>query len=158
MIGVLVIVFVVVPLIELAVIITVASAIGLVPTILALVLVSVLGAWLVKREGVGVMRRMQAALDRGEVPTREVLDGVLLMAAGVLCVVPGFVTDALGLLLLTPPVRSFVRSRIMRRLGRTGSMPGFGRTSARAAVVDVEWVGDVTPPRILIPDRTRARP
>jgi UPF0716 protein FxsA len=146
MIAVLLLVFVVVPLIELAVIITVADAIGVVPTILALVAVSILGAWLVKREGIGVMRRMQAALDRGEAPTRELLDGVLIMAAGVLCVVPGFVTDAIGLLLLTPPVRSFVRSRIMRRIERTGTVPGFGRASARATFVDVEWVGDVTPP------------
>lgn len=147
MIGVLIIVFVVVPLIELAVIIAVAGAIGVLPTILALVLVSVLGAWLVKREGVGVMSRMQAALDRGEMPTRELLDGVLIMGAGVLCVVPGFVTDAFGLLLLTPPVRSFVRSRITRRLERTGTMPGFGRSTTRATFVDVEWIGDVTPPR-----------
>jgi UPF0716 protein FxsA len=147
MVAVLVMVFVVVPLIELAVIITVAGAIGVVPTILALVAVSVLGAWLVKREGVGVMRRMQASLDRGEMPARELLDGVLLMAAGVLCVVPGFVTDAFGLLLLTPPVRAFVRNRVTRRLERTGTIPGFGRGSASATFVDVEWIGDVTPPR-----------
>lgn len=138
---VLFVVFVVVPLVELAVIITVAGAIGVFPTIALLILVSALGAFLVKREGIGVMRRTQAAINRGEIPGREMLDGALLMGAGALCVVPGFVTDAFGLILLLPPVRAFVGSRLIRRWTGRGSFVG----ASRQQIVDVEWVGDVTP-------------
>lgn len=135
------IVFVVVPLVELAVIVTVADAIGILPTIALLILVSAVGAYLVKREGIGVMRRTQAAVARGEIPGREMLDGALLMGAGALCIVPGFVTDAFGLLLLIPPVRRFVGSRLVRRWTRGASFAG----RSRQEIVDVEWVGDVTP-------------
>lgn len=135
------VVFVVVPLVELAVIVEVAGAIGLLPTIALLILVSAVGAFLVKREGIGVMRRTQAAINRGEVPGREMLDGALLMGAGALCVVPGFVTDTFGLLLLIPPVRHFVGSRLIHRWTKGASFIG----ATRQEVVDVEWVGDVTP-------------
>lgn len=134
-------VFVVVPLVELAVIVTVAGAIGIFPTIALLILVSAIGAFLVKREGIGVMRRTQAAIQRGEVPGREMLDAALLMGAGALCVVPGFVTDAFGLLLLVPPVRRYIGSRLIRRWTKGTSFVG----ATRQEIVDVEWVGDVTP-------------
>jgi UPF0716 protein FxsA len=134
-------VFVVVPLVELAVIVTVAGAIGIFPTIALLILVSAIGAFLVKREGIGVMRRTQAAIQRGEVPGREMLDAALLMGAGALCVVPGFVTDAFGLLLLVPPVRRFIASRLIRRWTNGTSFVG----ATQQEIVDVEWVGDVTP-------------
>src|SRR6478736_3289570 len=102
MVGLLFVLFVVAPIVELYVLVLVAGAIGWLPALASLLVVSFLGVWLVKREGLAVLRRMQESLNRGEVPTTEMVDGGLLVVAGAMCVVPGFVTDALGLLLLVP--------------------------------------------------------
>ena len=112
----LVVLFVFVPIVELAVIIQVGQAIGVVETLLLMVLVSIVGAWLVKREGIGVCRRAQRQLDTGVMPGRELVDGVLIMVAGALLLLPGFVSDCLGILLLLPPVRALVRAVVIRRL------------------------------------------
>ena len=112
----LVVLFVFVPIVELAVIIQVGQAIGVVETLLLMVVVSVAGAWLVKREGIGVWRRAQRQMDAGVMPGRELVDGVLIMVAGALLLLPGFVSDCLGILLLLPPVRAVVRGLVIRRL------------------------------------------
>jgi UPF0716 protein FxsA len=112
----LVVLFVFVPIVELAVIIQVGQAIGVVETLLLMLLVSIVGAWLVKREGIGVWRRAQRQLDTGVMPGRELVDGVLIMVAGALLLLPGFVSDCLGILLLLPPVRALVRGLVIRRL------------------------------------------
>jgi UPF0716 protein FxsA len=110
--------FIVVPLVEIAVIIQVGSWLGVVDTLVLLILISVLGAWLVKRQGVGLLRRIQFELANGRVPGSALVDAALLLVAGVLLLVPGFVTDAIGLLLLLPPVRAAVRSWLRRRWQR----------------------------------------
>jgi UPF0716 protein FxsA len=114
----LVLVFFVAPLAELAVIVQVAGTIGVLDTIALLVAVSVLGAWLARREGLGVVRRIQAALDRGQMPSTEVADGGLILFAGVLMIAPGFISDALAILLLLPPTRALVRGPVMRYVSR----------------------------------------
>jgi UPF0716 protein FxsA len=147
MVGLLFVLFVVVPLVEVYVLVLVAGAIGWLPALALLLAVSFLGVWLVKREGIGVLRRTQDTLARGEMPANEMIDGGLLVVAGVLCVVPGFVTAAMGLLLILPPVRAFVRNRLVHRWTK-GQGLGTGRMPfMRARVVDVEYVGDVTPDR-----------
>ncbi len=118
MVAVLAILFLVVPIVELAVIVKVAGVFGLGSTLLLLIAVSVVGAWLVKREGIGVIRRVRATLDQGELPHREVLDGALILLAGVLMLTPGFVTDVLGLVLLFPPTRLAVRTALLGRFKR----------------------------------------
>jgi UPF0716 protein FxsA len=110
--------FIVLPIIELAVIIQVGQAIGVVNTIAALLAVSFVGAWLVKREGMSVWRRFQHQVQMGVVPGREIGDGVLIMVAGALLISPGFVTDICGILLLFPPVRAAVRKAALYRVGR----------------------------------------
>jgi UPF0716 protein FxsA len=110
--------FIVMPLIELFVIIKVGSAIGALDTIALLIAVSVIGAWVVKRQGIQVVRRMQKQLEARQMPTRELIDGALVLFAGVLLIAPGFVSDVLGILLLLPPVRALVRGVVMRRIGR----------------------------------------
>ncbi len=111
-----VLVFLVVPLVELYVLIQVGSAIGALPTIALLVLMGVLGGWLMKREGLGVVRRVQSQLRAGRVPATEVVDGFLILFGGALMLTPGFLSDALGLALLIPPVRAVVRAGLARRL------------------------------------------
>lgn len=112
----LVLIFLVMPLLELAVIIKIGAAIGVLKTIGLLVLSSVVGGWLMKREGLGVLRRMQAAVAAGRVPGKELADAVLILFGGALMVAPGFITDILGILLLLPPVRAVVRAALRRRM------------------------------------------
>ena len=114
----LVVLFVFVPIVELAVIIQVGQALGVLQTLLLMVVVSVVGAWLVKHEGIGVWRRAQRQLEMGAVPGRELVDGTLIMFAGVLLLTPGFVSDCIGILLLLPPVRAGLRGLVIRRLRR----------------------------------------
>ncbi len=107
--AVLVLLFLVVPFVELFVIIKVGQAIGAGWTVGILVLISIVGAWLVKREGLGVLRRARARMRNGEVPGKEITDGVFILFAGALLLTPGFLTDVMGILLLLPPVRSGIR-------------------------------------------------
>lgn len=110
--------FLVVPIVELAVIIQVGQAIGVLDTLLLMLLVSAVGAWLVKREGLSVWRRFNEQLARGSVPGKELADGLLILLAGALLLTPGFVSDCAGVLLLLPPVRVVIRSTLLRRLQR----------------------------------------
>jgi UPF0716 protein FxsA len=110
----LVVAFFAVPIVELILIIKIGAAIGVLNTVGLLILSSVVGAWLMKREGLGVVRRMQLAVGEGRVPGKELVDAFLILFGGALMVAPGFLTDALGMLLLLPPVRAIVR-RILRR-------------------------------------------
>ncbi len=107
--------FIVLPIVELAVIIQVGQAIGVLNTIGLLLLVSFVGSWLVKREGMAVWRRFQEQVNRGQVPGKEIADGVMVLLAGALLISPGFVTDVAGVLLLLPPVRAVVRASLIRR-------------------------------------------
>jgi UPF0716 protein FxsA len=116
--ALLAVLFLVVPIAELAVIVRVAGAVGVAPTLLVLIAVSVLGAWLVKREGIGIWRRIQRQIGAGQVPGKELVDAFLVLFAGVLLLTPGFLTDALGILLLLPPVRAVVRVTLLRRFTR----------------------------------------
>ncbi|MEA3019642.1 MAG: protein FxsA [Actinomycetota bacterium] len=123
----LVLLFLVVPLAELYVIIQVAHAIGAFNTIGLLFLDSLLGGWLMKREGLGVMRRLQAKLQNGEVPGRELVDAFLIMLGGALMLAPGFITDILGMALLLPPVRAVIRAALARRFRTVAvNRGGFG--------------------------------
>ena len=111
-------VFVVVPLVELYVLVQVAHAIGAAPALTMLAVVSIAGAALVKRQGLTVLARIRAELSRNQLPTDHLADGGLLLGAGVLLTVPGFVTDAVGLALLLPPVRRGVVVLLRRRWSR----------------------------------------
>jgi UPF0716 protein FxsA len=113
--ALLVALLVVVPILELYVFVQVAWAIGFWNALGLVILISLVGAWLVKRQGLWVLRRVQDQVDRGQVPGRTLADGFLLLLAGVLLVLPGFVTDGLGVLLLLPPVRAVVRALVLRR-------------------------------------------
>ena len=118
MVGVLALVFLLVPLAELYVIIQVGQAFGALNTIGLLILISVVGAWLAKREGMGVWRRFQRQVESGAVPGKEIADGVMILFAAALLMSPGFLTDLLAIALLLPPVRAAVRAVVLRRAAR----------------------------------------
>jgi len=113
--ALLVLLFVLVPIVELVVIIQVGQAIGVLQTLVLMLVVSIVGAWLVKREGIGVWRRAQRQLELGAMPGRELVDGTLILLAGALLLTPGFVSDCFGILLLLPPVRAGLRALVIRR-------------------------------------------
>ncbi len=105
----LVLLFVVVPILELFVIIQVGDAIGVLPTVALLVVGSILGSVLMRSQGRAAWRDFRAATAAGKVPAGEVLDGALIIFGGALLLTPGFVTDLLGLALLLPPARAVLR-------------------------------------------------
>jgi UPF0716 protein FxsA len=112
---------------EIAAFVAVAHQIGYLWAFVILLVVSALGPFVVRRVGLGVLAHTQERLGRGELPTRELLDGLVILIAGVMICVPGFIGDALGLVLMIGPVRHLVirtaghrlarRVRVMRRGG-----------------------------------------
>ena len=111
----LVLIFIVVPIAELAVLIQVGQAIGVGWTVALLVADAVLGSMLARSQGRATWRRFNAALQAGRPPAREVLDGALVILGGALLLTPGFITDILGLALLLPPTRAVFRAILVRR-------------------------------------------
>lgn len=114
MLGLLALAFLVVPIAELAVIIQVGQWLGVADTIIVLILVSIVGAWLAKREGLAVVQRIRLQMEMGRVPGQELIDGFLILFAGALLLTPGFLSDCLAIVLLLPPSRAVVR-RALRR-------------------------------------------
>jgi UPF0716 protein FxsA len=156
MVPILAIAFILIPLAELAVLIAVGNWIGLVPTLVLLLAVSVAGAWLAKREGLAAWRRFQLALTEGRMPSVEVADGAMILLAGALLLTPGFLSDVIGVLLLLPPTRALAR-RVAPRLAERRRLRRGGRrvvvvdgTSRPAGSTKVTWgrpeVADRPPP------------
>ena len=106
--------FIAAPLAELYVLIEVGGRIGALPTILLCVATAVVGAALVRAQGLRTLRDMQEALGRRELPAVAMLEGVVLALAGLLLLTPGLVTDAIGFAALTPPLRRGVLLRVLR--------------------------------------------
>ncbi len=126
MLPVLLLLFIVVPLLELYVILQVGQAIGILPTIAILIVDSLVGAWLMRSEGRRAWVRFNLAISEGRVPAREAIDGVLVVFGGALLLTPGFVTDLLGALLLLPVTRPVARRLLVRRFA--GRMVASART------------------------------
>lgn len=114
----LVVAFVVVPLLEIFVLIQVGQVIGPWWTILLLVADSILGTWLIRREGGRAWTALRGALSTGTMPARELADGALILVGGTLMLSPGFVTDLLGILLILPVTRPLARRALTRVVGR----------------------------------------
>lgn len=134
--------FVLVPLLELVVLIEVGQLLGVLPTILLVVATSMLGVWLLRHEGRRAWLQFRSALDEGRWPGDEVAHGALVVLGSALLVVPGFVTDVVGLLLLlVAPIRRIVARQVHRRFGLPGTEAGDrDRVGGGRRVVDVEVV------------------
>src|SRR5262249_60553119 len=107
--GLLVVLFIVVPIVEIYVIIQVGEAIGVLPTLALLLADAVLGSLLLRHQGRGAWRRFNEALAQRRFPAREVADGLMIAVGGTLLLTPGFVTDIFGAILLVPPTPALVR-------------------------------------------------
>ena len=132
---VLFLVFIVVPVVELAVILRVGDLLGWRPTLVLLVVISVAGTWLVRREGMRAWSAFRVALAHRRSPTTEVVDGALVLFGGALLLTPGFITDLLGLLLVFPPTRK-VLNRAIRNQARRRVL-GRGRRTDVVQVIDI---------------------
>jgi UPF0716 protein FxsA len=135
--------FIVVPLIEIYVLIQVGQVIGPWWTILLLILDSLFGTWLIRREGGRAWLALRVALESGRMPARELADGALILVGGTLMLTPGFVTDAFGILLILPFTRPAARRLLTKVVSRrllagytTRPGPGPGGPVVRGEVVD----------------------
>ena len=139
---------------ELATFLFVADKLGWISAILLVVAISATGPFLVRRAGIGVLAKAASRLASGEAPTREVLDGVVLLIGGFLVCIPGFLSDLAGLALIFSPIRRGVIKitgrRIAKRLAKRGqplagrfSFSSGAHHSAEGDVIDVESYEDL---------------
>jgi UPF0716 protein FxsA len=159
------------PVLELVIAIEVGRWAGALPTLGALLLIAIIGVLVVRRQGATAWRSLNRSLRAGEPPSRELADAAVLVLAGVLLIVPGFLTDVLALLLLFPVTRPIARRPLERALARAAadrvtligttfpgqfgagrSQPGpqpprFGGDVVEGEVIDVEVIDDDPPPR-----------
>ena len=129
--------FTVVPAIELAVLITIGTYLGVIPTTLIILATGFTGAWLAKREGLGVLRRMRTDLQRGLPPAGRIMEGVLVVAGGLLLITPGIFTDIAGFLFIIPWSRRLIAPVVLRWIVRW-----FTGNPDLAASIDVRFSAD----------------
>jgi UPF0716 protein FxsA len=133
--------FFTIPLLEITVLLQVGSAIGVLPTIAMVVLTAVIGAGLIRAQGIATLGRVRLELERGELPAVGIIEAAMLLVAGALLLTPGFVTDAIGFLILVPPLRRrVIHSFLARRVVATGAAPASGQSGpGRVRVIEGEF-------------------
>lgn len=127
------------PLLELALLLKVGQSIGLLWTMFVIFASAAVGTWVLHAQGFAVMRRTMKSLQAGKPPIGPAVDGMFLMFAGTLLLTPGFLSDAVGLLLLIPPLRHAIAAWSVRRILRSGTVRTtiFGEEAERAR----QWQG-----------------
>jgi UPF0716 protein FxsA len=131
--------FFTIPLVEIIVLLQVGNAIGVLPTVAMVVLTAVLGAGLIRAQGIATLGRVRLELERGELPAVGIIEAAMLLVAGALLLTPGFVTDAIGFLILVPPLRRrVIHDFLLRRVVTTGTTPGPG-SPGQARVIEGEF-------------------
>ncbi len=123
--------FLVIPIIEIFFLIKVGEIIGIWWTILLVVLTAVIGAGLLRQQGLSTLARFQQNMGQGKLPAQEMVEGILLAVGGALLMTPGFVTDTLGFLCLLPFSRKFIAANIIKRsaISMSARMGGFSQGS-----------------------------
>ena len=102
-----------VPLVEISLLIEVGGIIGALPTVFAVVFTAVLGVSLIRIQGFSTLQKAQKSMDQGMLPATEMFEGLMLLFAALCLLIPGFFTDAVGFLLLVPPLRTLLASKII---------------------------------------------
>ena len=135
-----------IPLVEIAIFIKVGQAVGLLDTLLLLLAAGIAGAVLLRLQGWATLLRLRQRLAAGEAPVRELFDAACLALAGVLLILPGFLSDLAALLLLVPAVRTVCFGRVARQAARHGATAGRGQ----GPVIEGDWIevpGGALPPQ-----------
>ena len=124
--------FLIIPIIEIYLLIKVGEIIGALPTIILVVLTAVIGAGLLRQQGLSTLARFQQNLSTGKLPAQELVEGILLAVGGALLMTPGFVTDTIGFLCLIPFSRKFIAATIIKNstMKMTSKMGGFTQDEA----------------------------
>lgn len=108
--------FIIIPIIEISVLMQVGELLGMWPTIGIVILSAWIGAKYVRQQGIATLQSVQEKMAQGEIPSSEIVTGLMLLVAGVLLVTPGFVTDIFGLSLLVPTIRQGIASFVQKHL------------------------------------------
>ncbi|ARK31701.1 FxsA family protein [Halalkalibacter krulwichiae] len=114
MFRILLLLIIIVPAIEIAVLILSGNLIGVWPTIFLIIATGILGAWLAKKEGLQALRLAQLQTQQGQLPSGVILDGICILIGGVVLLTPGFITDAIGFFLLIPKTRTFAKALLLK--------------------------------------------
>ena len=139
----LLVIFIIVPLVEIYLLIQVGGVVGALPTVALVVLTAAIGAFMVRAQGLATLYRVQAQLAEGQLPAMAMLEGAILLVAGALLITPGFFTDTLGFLCLVPRLRQqVIRHTIAKVFAIPPSDPG-----NRDIVDGVYWREEDDPPR-----------
>lgn len=141
--ALLVVLFLVVPVVEIYVIVQVGQVIGAVPTVLLLLFESLLGAWIVKREGRRAWLALRTAVTTGRLPSRQLADAGLVLVGGTLLLTPGFVTDVVGFFFVLPVTRPLARRALAWYVRRRATVLTIRRTTSSSARGDGRVPGDV---------------
>ena len=115
MLSKLLLLFIVIPLLELILLIQIGQWVGTLPTVGLIIFTGALGAFLVKRQGVQVMSRLNSQFQTGQLPADVIFDGAIILVAGAFLITPGILTDAMGFLCLIPPTRRIIKKFIASR-------------------------------------------
>lgn len=111
--------FVLVPIVEIALLIQVGGVLGVFPTLAIVVATAALGTWLLRHEGLSTLAKARSRLDSGELPALQMIEGMVLLVGGALLLTPGFMTDAFGFFCLLPPSRRWLAGEITERINVT---------------------------------------
>ncbi len=106
--------FITIPICEIFIFLEAGSLIGLWPTLLTVIFTGIAGAYLARTQGFDLLQRIQKSMERGELPTHELIDGVFILTGGLLLLTPGFLTDLFGFICLTPFSREPMKQILMR--------------------------------------------
>ncbi|MBD1576046.1 MULTISPECIES: FxsA family protein [Vibrio] len=126
MFTVLLVLFICVPIVEITLFIQVGGAIGLWPTIAIVLTTAIVGASLVRSQGIQTLMSVQSRMQQGELPAQQIVEGVMLAVAGVLLLTPGFMTDFLGMVVLLPAPRAMLAKQLMKRVKVNPASGPFG--------------------------------
>ena len=144
--------FIIVPIVEIAVLLKIGAAIGWLQTLLIVILTAVIGTWMLRQQGLATALAVRQRLQSGQMPANEILEGVLLLVGGALLLTPGFVTDVFGFCCLLPPTRRVLVRYLVKRVSIQGSgvsarsgpfsgtnRPNSSQTAANGSVIEGEW-------------------
>lgn len=135
----LILLFTVIPALELALLIKVGQIIGVANTLFFIIFTGVLGAYLARHQGFQVLQKIQDNMNQGIMPTEEMFDGLMIFCGGIVLLTPGFITDALGFILLIPLTRQIIKYFLQKKIK---SMMSTGQITTRSSFSDRDDIDD----------------
>ncbi|HDN26927.1 MAG TPA: FxsA family protein [Thioploca sp.] len=134
--------FIAIPILEIYLLFTVGSLIGVLPTILLIILTAVLGTYLLRAQGLATLQKAQMALQQGQLPADALFEGILLLLGGALLLTPGFFTDAVGFACLIPGLRKYLVYWLRQHVHVVDSSPPPPKRPKRPSTIDGEYRRD----------------